>query len=289
MMQHIYQKGPIAWGVAVPSDFYSNYTGGIYRDTTGSKHITHIISIVGYGVENGTKYWVGRNSWGETWGEGGFFRLVRGENNIAVESSWAFAEVIDTWTQGITHNTTDAERKDPSNDYSNGPYPGQAILAKVEHKGCSVKNEWYGDEETNVPQDIQNLKESDLPESVDWRNYNGTNYVSWSKNQHIPIYWGSCWSQGTTSALSDRFNILNWLKNNNTNAPQVSLSAQTIVNCEAGGSCNGGQPASVYRFAYKNGIPHESCQQYIARNIEKKQRCLFWFQRLQRLQRTSSC
>lgn len=143
------------------------------------------------------------------------------------------------------------------------------MLAKVEHKGCSVKNEWYGDEETNVPEDIQNLQESDLPEIVDWRNYNGTNYVSWSKNQHIPIYCGSCWSQGTTSALSDRFNILNWLKNNNTNAPQVSLSAQTIVNCEAGGSCNGGQPASVYRFAYKNGIPHESCQQYIARNIEK--------------------
>ena len=269
MMQHIYQKGPIAWGIAVPSDFYSNYTGGIYRDTTGNKYITHDISIVGYGVENGTKYWVGRNSWGETWGEGGFFRVVRGENNIAVESDCAFAEVIDTWTQGITHNTTDAERKDPSNDYSNGPYPGQAVLAKVEHKGCSVKNEWYGDEETNVPEDILNLKESDLPESVDWRNYNGTNYVSWSKNQHIPIYCGSCWSQGTTSALSDRFNILNWLKNNNTNAPQVSLSAQTIVNCEAGGSCNGGQPASVYRFAYKNGIPHESCQQYIARNIEK--------------------
>ena len=86
MMQHIYQKGPIACGIAVPQDFYKNYTGGVYRDTTGNKDIVHDISIVGYGVENGTKYWLGRNSWGETWGEGGFFKVVRGENNIAIES-----------------------------------------------------------------------------------------------------------------------------------------------------------------------------------------------------------
>ena len=62
---------------------------------------------------------------------------------------------------------------------------------------------------------------------------------------------------------------MNWLTNGNTDEPQVALSAQAIVNCEAGGSCNGGQPASVYRFAKTNGIPHSSCEQYIAHNVEK--------------------
>lgn len=270
MMQHIFQEGPIACEIAVPEDFYKDYKGGIYEDKTGDVEPVHDISVVGWGVsEDGVKYWVGRNSWGEGWGENGFFKVVRGVNNIAIESDCAFAVPIDTWTEGETHKTTQEERDDPANDYTNGPYPGSNENSDMEKTPCRHENEWFGDQETNVPEDIKTIKEEDLPTEVDWRNYDGTNYVSWSKNQHIPIYCGSCWAQGTTSALADRFNILNWLKNGNTNEPQVALSAQVVVNCEAGGSCNGGQPASVYRFAKSHGIPHTSCEQYIAHNIEK--------------------
>ena len=45
-----------------------NYTGGIFIDKTGAKEIDHEISVVGWGVENGVKYWIGRNSWGTYWG-----------------------------------------------------------------------------------------------------------------------------------------------------------------------------------------------------------------------------
>ena len=67
MMQEIYQRGPIACGIAVTQEM-EDYTGGIFEDLTGDMNVTHEISIVGFGEENGTPYWIIRNSWGTHWG-----------------------------------------------------------------------------------------------------------------------------------------------------------------------------------------------------------------------------
>ena len=55
----------------------------------------------------------------------------------------------------------------------------------------------------------------------------GRNFLSWNKNQHIPRYCGSCWAQGTTSALADRFNIMN----GGMSTTPIALNAQAIINC----------------------------------------------------------
>lgn len=68
MMQELYQRGPIACGVAVPPAM-ENYTSGVFEDKTGDKEIVHDISVVGYGIEKGVKYWQVRNSWGTQYGE----------------------------------------------------------------------------------------------------------------------------------------------------------------------------------------------------------------------------
>jgi len=88
--------------------------------------------------------------------------------------------------------------------------------------------------------------------------------MSWTVNQHIPVYCGSCWAQGTSSALADRINIMRKNKH-----PQIALAPQVLINCDAGGSCNGGNPVSVYAFAHTQGLPELTCQQYVAKNPDK--------------------
>jgi len=113
MMQEIYNRGPIACGVVANN--LLNYTGGIFDDKTKwtPNDIDHDISVVGYGVgEDGTKFWTVRNSWGSAWGEDGFFRVVRGVNNIQIEHDCAWATPVDTWTNDFRHKLTETEKKD---------------------------------------------------------------------------------------------------------------------------------------------------------------------------------
>mmetsp|Transcript_17935 Transcript_17935/g.15840 ORF Transcript_17935/g.15840 Transcript_17935/m.15840 type:complete len:425 (+) Transcript_17935:630-1904(+) len=271
MMAEIAKNGPIACAIASTKELYYNYTGGVFIDTRGVTKHNHAVSIVGYGIENGTKFWHIRNSWGEIWGEKGFFKIIRGTNNLGIEGNCGFGIPEDTWTDQKLHYTTDKQRNDKRNDFSNGPYPEMKVkdLVKDPRKDtCYLSGEYTEEEKNYIPEKIKNLK-GETPDHIDWRDYNGKNYLSWTKNQHIPIYCGSCWSEGSTSALADRFNIYHWLILNRTEEPQLALSPQAIINCKAGGDCSGGNHVDVYRYAQKTGIPHASCEQYIAHNSEE--------------------
>lgn len=85
IMNEVYQRGPVACSIYA-SQALDDYTGGIFKyNGTEQQEANHEISIVGWGVEGDEKYWIIRNSWGSYWGENGFFRLLRGVNEILIE------------------------------------------------------------------------------------------------------------------------------------------------------------------------------------------------------------
>jgi cathepsin C len=55
------------------------------------KDVNHAVLLVGWGEvvhkdKTTTKYWIVQNSWRETWGEGGYFYIMRGKDVAAIES-----------------------------------------------------------------------------------------------------------------------------------------------------------------------------------------------------------
>ena len=75
--------GPVVAYLKVVSDFYS-YSSGIYESDLCCKAeeegcmINHAVLVVGYGTDNGTDYWLVKNSWGDYWGDQGYFKIRRG-------------------------------------------------------------------------------------------------------------------------------------------------------------------------------------------------------------------
>ena len=84
IMYEIYAFGTVSAMIEVFEDF-ENYEGGIYERKSDVKKFWHVVRLIGWGEENGTKYWIGANSWNDFWGENGFFRIRRGSNEAGIE------------------------------------------------------------------------------------------------------------------------------------------------------------------------------------------------------------
>lgn len=89
----IFAYAAVASTIQVYADFLA-YTGGVYRRS--SKFVPDdilgltTVQLFGWGVEPGilgARYWIGENSFGSAWGEGGYFKWSRGEDHLGIETN----------------------------------------------------------------------------------------------------------------------------------------------------------------------------------------------------------
>ena len=79
------QYGPICVAIDAAPASFQLYSSGIYDEPYCSpNYLNHGVACVGYGTEGSTDYWIVKNSWGPTWGEAGYIRMVWRGNQCGI-------------------------------------------------------------------------------------------------------------------------------------------------------------------------------------------------------------
>lgn len=66
---------PISVAIEADKMSFQMYSTGIFDSSSCGTSLDHGVAIVGRGTENGTAYWILRNSWGTSWGEAGYMKI----------------------------------------------------------------------------------------------------------------------------------------------------------------------------------------------------------------------
>ncbi|XP_065879161.1 senescence-specific cysteine protease SAG39-like [Euphorbia lathyris] len=91
---------PISVAIDAGESDFQHYESGVFTGECGTS-LDHGVTVVGYGTsDDGTKYWLVKNSWGTTWGENGYIRMERdvsaeeGLCGIAMQPSYPTVPVV---------------------------------------------------------------------------------------------------------------------------------------------------------------------------------------------------
>ena len=92
-LQAAVQQQPVSVAIEADQPAFQFYKSGIFNKACGTK-LDHGVLAVGYGEENGQKYWIVKNSWGDVWGDDGYIKMARdvtsphGQCGIAMQPSY---------------------------------------------------------------------------------------------------------------------------------------------------------------------------------------------------------
>lgn len=73
--------GPVSVAIEADTSVFQFYNSGVIKSKGCGVDLDHAVLVIGYGTDNGTDYWLLKNSWGSRWGDKGFFKILRASDN----------------------------------------------------------------------------------------------------------------------------------------------------------------------------------------------------------------
>jgi len=82
-------KEPVVVAIEADQSSFQFYRGGVMDGTCG-KDLDHAVLLIGYGTEAGKQYWTIQNSWGTSFGEQGYIRMIRGIDQCGIADAASY-------------------------------------------------------------------------------------------------------------------------------------------------------------------------------------------------------
>jgi len=84
--------GPVSVAIEADKSAFQLYKSGVLDNSACGTQLDHGVLVVGYGTDASLSkdYWKVKNSWGQTWGEEGYIRMVQGKNQCGIASQASY-------------------------------------------------------------------------------------------------------------------------------------------------------------------------------------------------------
>jgi len=80
---------PVSVAIEADQSAFQFYRSGIFTAACG-RQLDHGVLAVGYGTQGSQDYWIVKNSWGASWGEQGYIRMIRNKDQCCIADAASY-------------------------------------------------------------------------------------------------------------------------------------------------------------------------------------------------------